>query len=231
MASLDYTNLPENFKLIPLEEGARLTKRNLGVLSMVFNYFGLPQHLHEFVTGILVAGNWDETEWDQITLMRIARNLSSDELAQQRVNNRLKHNSPKFFKWQETQEFTLIERVILNDRTAPNKTKAKYRFPLYPIIQRLFNLPKNLTRAALRRTVEETLSAYPRVTPTPRKPRRKKAETAAAAIIRNINELMELTGSIQAAALYTIEANLGELNLDDFAKVLLQTKDLEPKTG
>lgn len=222
-----YTDSPQNFNLVSQSEQAPITKRNMGIFDMVLNRLGLPDHLHEFVLAVFVSGNWDRIEgWDEISMMRMARSLATDEITMLRVYNRLKKNSPKFFKWQEEQSFTIIDRVLLREHTARHKTKAKYFFTLYDLIANLFNLDKRMTQVNVRRAVDKALSAFPILEKPKRSTRRKRPESVAQAIIRNIAELKDLTGSLEASALYIIEANFESLDLGHLAKGLLQTKDL-----
>lgn len=227
-----YTDPSDNFNLITQFEQAPNGKRCMGIFDMVMNRLGLPDHLHEFARAVFIAGNWDRIEgWDEISQMRMARALATDEVTMLRVYNRIKKNCPKFFKWQEKQPFTIIDRVVLHEHTGHHKTKAKYLFVLYDLIASLFNLPKKMTQAAVRKAVDTALKEFPIVEKPKRSTRRKKIESIASAVVRNIGELSDLTGSLEAAALYTIEANTEALDLDVFAKNLLQTKDLSTNIG
>lgn len=222
----NYTDPSSSFKLIHPSDAHAFTKRNMKIWDMILNRLGLPDHLHEFVRGIYVSGNWDETEWEIISLMRIARQLTTDNDTQVRVYYRLKKNCPKFFEWQEQQSFTIIDREILTERAHRYKTKARYNFLLHDLVTRLFNLPKNTHLTLVKEAVDGALESYPKVAPTSRKPKKRKIKTVAKAIVTNITELIDLTGSPERAAVEVDEENLGEDKITPFAKSLLQIKNL-----
>jgi hypothetical protein len=220
-----YTDPAANFKLVLASDSHGFTKRNMKIWDMVLNRLGLPDHLHEFVRGIYLAGNWEETEWDEITLMRIARNLTSDDITQLKIYNRLKKNCPRFFEWQEDQSFIIIGREIINEKTYTHKTKARYSFLLYDLVFQLFNLPK-MSLSALRMAVNEALKDYPEVEKPSRKPKKRKIKSIARSYIRNANELIDLTGSVEVAAVEVDSENFGDEKVIDLAKALLKIKDL-----
>lgn len=215
MTAPNYTDFSQEYKWIPQTDVPSISKRNMGIFAMCMNALGLPDKLHEFVFGVFVAGNWDRTDsYDEISLMRIARALSHNEVVQLKIFNRLKKNSPKFFEWQDKQTFRIIDRVLLREHTTHHKTKAKYRFELYETIEGLFALPLEAPAAAVRRTVERALKDYPTVHPTQKKARRKRPESTAKAVIKMATETVQLTGSIEAANLYLEEAaKSGEISV------------------
>lgn len=228
---MNYTDPSDNFKLILAADSHRLSKRSMKIWDMLLNRLGLPEHLHEFVRGIYLAGNWDETEWDEITLMRVARNLTTEDAAQLKVYNRLKKNCPKFFEWQDQQSFEVIQREIINEHAQKYKTKARYRFLLWELVVRLFNLPDNLSLKAIRGVVNDELKDYPKIEKPPRKSKRRKIKSIARAYIRDAREITELAGSPERAAVEIDEENLGDEKIIDLAKSLLQIKDLEYFSG
>jgi hypothetical protein len=226
-----YTDPATNFKLIQASDSHSFTKRNMKIWDMLLNRLGLPDHLHEFVRGIYLSGNWEQSEWDEITLMRIARNLTPDDTIQLKIYNRLKKNSSKFFEWQDQQPFSILEREIINDHAQKYKTKAKYNFRLYDLVVELFNLPRDLSLKAIRGLVNNKLKDYPKIEKPPRGPKRRKIKSIARAYIRDAREIMELTGSPQLAAIEIDEENLGDKKIIDLAKSLLQIKDLDYFSG
>lgn len=185
-----------------------LNRRAMGIFSMFLNGLGIPDTLQEFVVAVFVTGNWDKTDgYDEITLMRMAKTLCNEPISQGKLYNRLKKKSPDFFKWQETKNLTLIDRVILHEHTTHHKTKAKYKFVGYEEIAKLFELPPGTPMIYIRQAVSITLEHYPTLqAPMPKKSRRKRPESTAKAAIRMANETIELTGSIEAANLYLEEA-------------------------
>jgi hypothetical protein len=215
-----------DFKLYLARDSQSFTKRNMKIWDMILNRLGLPDHLHEFVRGIYLAGNWDETEWDEITLMRIARNLTSDDATQLKVYNRIKKACPRFFEWQQPQPFSVIDREIINEHAQKYKTKSRYRFPLYSLVVGLFNLPRNTSLKATREAVNDALKDYPEVEKPTRKPKKRKVKSIRRAVVHNINILTDLVGSPELAAIEVDEESLGDEKITLFAKSLVQIKDL-----
>ena len=207
----DYTNI----KWIPQSDLPNLNRRAMGIFSMFLNGLGISDTLQEFVVAVFVAGNWDKTDgYDEIPLMRMAKALANEPISQGRLYNRLKKKSPDYFKWQESQNLTLIDRIIIHEHTTHHKTKAKYKFIGYEEIAALFRLPVGTPMAYIREAVAKALSMYPALIPVVKRTRRKKPETTARAATRMANETIELTGSIEAANLYLEEASresMGEL--------------------
>jgi hypothetical protein len=224
-----YHDPTTDFKLIQATDSYHFSKRNLKIWDMILNRLGLPDHLHEFVRAVYLAGNWEETEWEEITLMRMARNITSDDISQLKAFNRLKKNSPKFFEWQSQQSFLIIDREIINEHAHTHKTKARYNFMLYEMVLSLFNLPK-LPLKSIRGLVNEALKDYPELVKPSRKPKKRKIKSVARAYIRDAHEIIELTGSVQLAAIEIEEENLNDEKITDLAKNLLQLKDLQSKS-
>lgn len=223
----NYTDPSSNFKLVPPSEFHIVSKRNMKIWDMILNRLGLPDHLHEAVRAIFVSGNWDQVDgMEEITIKRMAKNITSNEDDLQRIYNRLKKNIPRFFEWQDNQPFEIIQREIISDRAQKYRTKAKYRFLLYDLVVQLFSLAKEETLWAVRRAVDVGLENYPKVDKPPRKPKRKKIKSLARAYIRNANEIIDLTGSIDLAAVEIEEENLGGATIFDLADKLLILKSL-----
>lgn len=224
-----YTDSPDNFKLVQASEHTPLSKRNMAIFDMVMNRLGVPDHLHEFVRAVFLSGNWDRIDgWDEISLMRMARALATDENTMLRVYNRLKKNSPKFFKWQDGQTITIIDRVVLHEHTGNHKVKAKYLFVFFDLISNLWNLPLKMTQAAIRKAVDTAMKDFPIIEKPKRKTRRKKPESLANAAANNLLELQQETGTLEATALYFMEAYGAS---DELAQIILRIKDLSPQSG
>lgn len=225
-----YTDPTDNFKLIQASDSHAFTKRNMKIWDMILNRLGLPDHLHEPVRAIYVSGNWDEVNgMEEITTMRMARNLTSNQSDLQRIYNRLKKSIPRLFEWQDNQPFIIIEREIINEKTDRYKTKARYNFLLYDIVFKLFNLPKEMSLTAVRVAVDKTLKDYPRVDKPSRKPKKRKLKSAVLAYIHNASEVIDLAGSIELAAVEIDEENSSNIEnekVTDLAKALLILKDL-----
>lgn len=221
----DYIDLSADYKWdIP-----GLTKRNIGILSMLLNNLNVPDLLQEFVIAVFVSGDWDgSNEYNEITLQKMSKSLASNLPAQRKLYNRLKQKSPKFFKWQDAKGIIVIDRIILHEHTTHHKTKAKYKFINYEEIKSLFELPLETPHAAIRRGMDEILTRYPTLESQTRRPKRKRPESTAKAAIRSAEETIELTGSIEAANLYLQDAGeSGNLTLlitrrDDETKGLIE---------
>lgn len=215
-------------------EQSTISKRNMGIFYMVLNYLGLPDHLHEFVIATFLAGNWNTDEMEEISLMRMARALAHDRVVQLKIYNRLKKNSPKFFTWQDKQSFTIIDRLIIHEHTTHHKTKAKYRFLLAKLVHKLFDLPIEMSPTATRRAVDRSMQGFPSIKPPIRKPKQKRPESVARAIRKNIQTLIDLTGSQVGAILYLKEADpFGELNtfITQYLKIGVANKGVDRKSG
>lgn len=208
----NYTDLPMDYKWIPRADIPAISRRNMAIFAMVMNSLDLPDSLHEFAYAVFEAGNWDKTdEYDEISIMRMAKACTSDAVTQHKLYNRLKQKSPKFFEWQEKKSFTLIERIVLHEHTTHHKTKAKYKFTLYKKIESLFLIPLGTSSAAIKRSVAKALKDLPTVEPVSRRSRRKRPETTAKAAVRGVLETYELTGSIEVTNLYLADATVGQL--------------------
>lgn len=219
----NYNDSVQNFKLIQAADAHGFSKRNMGIWDMILNRLGLPEHLHEPVRAIYKAGNWDRTEWDTIPIIRMAENITSNQVDLERIYNRLKKSIPRLFDWQGEQTFTIIDREIINERAQKYKTKARYRFLLYDLVDQLFNLPTNMPLEDVRKTVDESLKDYPMVDKPPRKPRKKRAKTLIKSISHNINELIEIEGSKESAAYDASEDDV----IADFARSVTLIKNLQ----
>lgn len=203
----NYTDAYTNYKWISQADIPGLTRRNMGILSMFLNGLDIPDLLHEFVAAVFIAGNWDATkEYDEIPLQRLAKAMTSDLPAQRKLYNRLKHKSPKFFKWQEAQETLIIDRIILHEHTTHHKTKAKYKFIGYDQLKDLFILPPRTPLIYIKQAMEDLLSIYPALKVPVKRAKRKRPESTAKASLKAAQETVELTGSIAAANLYLEEA-------------------------
>lgn len=227
----NYSDSRQNFKLIQAADSHGFTKRNMGIWSMVLNRLGLPDVFEESVRAIYVSGNWGYTEGgDEITMLRMARNLSSDDVIQLKIYNRLKKNLPRFFEWQDQQPFIIIEREIINDYAFSFKTKARYRFCLWDIIDSLFNLPTSIPQTAIRKAVGDALKDYPTVEKPAKRAKKRKVKSISRAIIQNITDLINVTGSVPLAAVETSSENIITENpslLIEFIEAILKLKDLE----
>lgn len=220
-----YTDESSEFKLIHAGESTPISKRNIGIWNMILNRLDLPDHLHEFATAILVSGNWHHTDTDEIPLMRMAKSLTSNEATQIKIFNRLKHNSPKFFKWQEEKKLLFIKREVLVERASRYRTKARYSFPLYKEVVKLFELPVRTPQRTIRRAVDKVLEHVPKVEVPAKKDdsgAKAMSERIISQIIDNINKLTELRGSLEYAA--------GEAScyreVAEFAKSVVESKGL-----
>ena len=192
----NYSDSPSRFKFIQHAEIDSYTRRNMAIFAMLLNGIGIPDKFHEFIEAVFVSGNWDDVEtFEQITLKRMARNLSSlSNSVFETVYNRLKKNGPAFFKWQDEQGLEIILSVRERE---PNslKSKVKYSFPYYPIIVRLFSLDKSLNQKEIRKMVEDVCKTLPRVQKPKRQTRKRRPEALADSAIRILQELKESTTS------------------------------------
>lgn len=197
-----------DYKWISQADIPGLTRRNIGILNMFLNSLKVPDLLHEFVTAVFVAGNWDKTkEYDEIPLQRLAKSMTSDLPAQRKLYNRLKTKSPKFFKWQDSKGILIIDRIILHEHTTHHKTKAKYKFIGYDEIKELFLLPPRTPLIYVKEAMADLLAMYPTLDVQAKKSRRKRPESTAKASVKAAEETIELTGSVAAANLYLEEAS------------------------
>lgn len=199
-----YTEFVENFKLAHPDEFPAISRRNIKIWNMLLNRIGVPETLHEPVTAILVTGNWDDVkDYEEITVMRMARNMTINIQDQQRLYNRLKKSLPKFFDWQSHQSYQIISREIVNERAQKYKTKARYKFLIYDIVHQLFQLPMKTTIAGIQRAVEIALRDVPILdTPQEKMGKQKDPDQLAKSVIRKIEELEQEAGSAASAAIY-----------------------------
>ena len=199
-----YTDFVDNFKLASPDEFPAISRRNIKIWNMLLNRLGVPDTLHEPVTAIFVTGNWDHVNgFEQITVMRMARNLTININDQQRVYNRLKKSIPKFFDLQSRQHYQIIAREIVHERAQKYKTKAQYKFLIYEIVHDLFCLPMNTTIAGIHRAIERALAHIPILeAPPERTGKEKDIEQIAREMIRRIEEIEHRAGSMSSAAVH-----------------------------
>lgn len=192
----NYSDLSSTFKLIHGAESVDSTKRNMAIFAMLLNGLGIPDKFHEFITAVFLSGNWEEVKgYEQMTLKRMARNLSSlSNSVFETVYNRLKKNGPAFLQWQEEKGLEVI--LAVKDRE-PNslKTRVKYAFPYYPHIVRLFSLDKSVTQKEIRRMVEDTCKALPRVQSKKREVRKRRPESYLSSGVSALAEALDGFGS------------------------------------
>jgi hypothetical protein len=184
---------------------------------------GIPEGFQEFVIAVFVSGNWEETEEEEITLMRMARSISpgiDSTLSVKRTYERLKKSSVQYFKWQETQKFAPIPKEVTG---TGRYTRARYKFPHYGLIQELFHLPLKFTQKQIRAEVSMALGNLALPPPTPRKKKERKAESVAASNARTLEELVALTSSPTEAGLHLSEAwraSLGDAVVEEIIRSL-----------
>lgn len=218
-----YTDDSPNFKLIQAADAAGISRRNIGIFAMWLTGRGIPEHLHEFTTAIFVAGSWDHHDgMEPITLAKMARAISPGEDVTRSIEkayNRLKKAAPRFFEWQSHQSSEVIRREIINYKTHTGKTKALYGFPDYKILARLFNLPLNCDEKTVRAAVARALQAHPLPVPMPRKPRKRKLESAKKLNAKTMLEVLDLSTSPEIAGVELGEAWEKVLNRETIEKL------------
>lgn len=219
----DYSDSAQNFKLASAAEWAGISRRNIGILAMWLTGLGIPEPFHEFVTAVFVAGNWDDTEEDEITLKRLARAISPGTDADRsilRAFERLKKASPKYYEWQDEQEFEVIPRTTTGIKKG---TKTLYKFPHYQLLMKLFHLPETLNQKQIRAEVSKALGNLALPSPKPREKKTRRPESVAASNARSLEELLSLTVSPLVAADMLSEAwrtSLGDEAATEFIKTL-----------
>ena len=219
----DYSDSAQNFKLVSAAECAGISRRNITIFAMWLTGLGIPEPFQEFVTAVFGAGNWNETDEDEITLKRLARTISPGIDADRsilRAYERLKKSSLLFFEWQAEQEFEVIPREVTGSRRA---TRSLYRFPHYQLLMKLFNLPERFTQKQIRAEVSKALGNLQLPSPKPRKRRQRRAESVAASNARSLEELLSLTASPVEAAQRLSEAwraSLGNAIVDEIIRSL-----------
>jgi len=182
---------------------------------------GIPEAFHEFVTAVFVAGNWDETKEDEITLKRMARAISPGtdiDRSLIRAYDRLKRSSLKFFQWQSEQEFEIIPREVVGIKKG---TRARYKFPHFKLLTYLFNLPESFTQKRIRAEVSKSLGNLELPPPKPRQKKQRRPESAAAACARAAGEVLTLTSSTLEARHLIEDAwreSLGDSVFEDLTK-------------
>src|SRR5688572_21789073 len=165
----NYSDSPENFKLAHASDWSGISVRNIGILAMWMTGLGIPEPYQEFVIAVLVSGNWEETDEEEITLKRMARAISPGTDSDQsikRAYERLKKSSIQYFKWQETQTFAPIPKEVSGKG---RYTRARYKFPHYKLLADLFDLPKHLPQKQIRAEVSKALGNLALPPPKPRK--------------------------------------------------------------
>lgn len=218
-----YSDLPENFKLLRIVNAADKESRAIGIFFMWLSGLGVPEPFHEFVAAVFRAGNWEDTEEDEITLKRMARAISPGTDADHsilRAYNRLKKSSLKFFEWQEQQEFEIIGKTVTGIKKG---TRSLYRFHHYQLLMKLFNLPETFTQKQVRAEVSKALGNLALPPPTPRKRKQRRAESIAATNTRSLEELLALTSSPTEAGLCLSEAwraSLGDAVVEEIIRSL-----------
>lgn len=221
MNTPDYIDSLDNFKLIAGRDCDKISRRNMGIFCMWLTGLGIPEQ--EFVKALFIAGNWQDTEADEISLKRMARAISpgtDSDGSLRRAYERLKKASPRFFAWQEQQSFEIIPREIKNQN---RKTVCIYKFPHYDLIIKLFNLPETYTQKQIRAEVAKALGDLMLPPPAPREKKQRKPEAIAARNARTVEELLTLTPSTLDAGFFLSEAwrlSLGDEVVDTLKEVL-----------
>jgi hypothetical protein len=216
-----YTDFVDNFKLAHPDEFPAISRRNIKIWNMLLNRLGIPETLHEPVTAILVTGNWEDVkDFEEITVMRMARNMTINFNDQQRLYNRLKKSLPKFFDWQSHQSYQIIDREIIHDQGQKYKTKARYQFLIYEIVHKLFSLPSNTTLVGVQRAVERALESIPiQEVLSEKRSRPKDPDKLAKRTLRDLDDLEQVTGSMESAVIQ-MDFNDTDGRLDRLAKAL-----------
>lgn len=209
----NYTNPDSEFKLIQASRATGLSIRNVAILTMFLNQLGMDNCLHEFVIAVLVSENWDLVSgMSEIALKKMARKISADDgQVFNKVYNRLKRNKVEFERWQSEQSFVFIPMETTRYSKETGQCRARYGFPHYKSIVKLFALPEDLPEVKIRLEVyREALKILGKSTPT--KVKRKKTrshEAMASTITRTSYDLMDSTGSPEMAAVYIGESDNG----------------------
>lgn len=192
----NYSDLSSTFKLIHGQDTIDYTRRNMAIFAMLLNGLGIPDKFHEFVTAIFLSGNWDQhSDMEEIPYKRLARNLSSlSNTVYETVYNRIKKNAPAFLKWQEENKLDLITHESFRD---PEKRwpRTKYGFPHYSKVAQLFSLDKSISQKEIRKMVDDTCKAMPRVTRAKRAPRRRTKESLRESAAKAIQAIKDASSS------------------------------------
>lgn len=195
---MDYS---DDFRLNQAADLIPITKRNMSIWAMCMNRLGLPETLHEPVYAIYVSGNWQHTMWDKISIMRMARALSTNENVQIKIANRLKKSLPKFFQWQSEQSFQIVDRVSEKQQL---KTIYSYAFLLYDILIQVMSLPENTPQKKIRAALDFLLKDYPEIGPpliiNKGDLKKMNMDKAATSIIQIWERIVEVKGSTKTAA-------------------------------
>lgn len=203
--------------LVAPSQIGRMTQRNVGIIHMILNRIGVPDSLHEFVIALYVSGNWDNTEWDEISLMRMARNISSNESNFKSAYYRLKRRSPEFFRWQEGQWFRLVEREKAKDRM---KTKSKYKLLIYKEITHLVEMPLESFQKNIRAEVDKVFWYVPEEANLPKEGHPRESKGAARRAAMALKRLVECTNSIQEARDLLLQEISDDNNFVNVSRVL-----------
>jgi len=183
----------------PVRQFQSLSQRNVGIIYMILNRLGVPSNLHEFVIALYVSGNWEVADTEEISLMRMARNISSGEDNQRKAYNRLRLSSPEFFKWQAGQYFWIVEREIVKDDDKSYKTRSRYKLLIYRQIQMVMDMPQESFQKDIRAKVEEVFMGYPEEANPPKQSKPRGIESDITAIENALRRLVSKTGSVEAA--------------------------------
>lgn len=185
--------------LVAPSQISRMTQRNIGIIHMILNRVGVPENLQEFVIAIYASGNWDKTEWDAISLMRMARCVTSNPDDQKKAYNRLRKRSPEFFKWQDGQWFRIIEREKRKDDRKSHKTSVRYKLLIYPEIVRILEMPAESFQKKIREEVERMFAMFPSEPNPPKETLPKEIRYDVEAIDKAIKRLIGKAGSAEQA--------------------------------
>lgn len=188
----NYSDVSSTFKLIQASDAVEISRRNVGVLTMLLNSLEIPDKFHEFIIGIFVSGNWNRHQgWEEITYKRLARNLSSvSNQVFTTVYNRIKKNAPEFLKWQEQNNLELISHESFKDEGG-RWPKVRYAFPHYPTIVKLFSLDKSTSQKEIRTMIETICKNIPRVKKAQRAKKTRTTRNDVQSVIQNLLTVQE----------------------------------------
>lgn len=206
----NYSDLSSTFKLIHGQDTIDYTRRNMAIFAMLLNGLGIPDKFQEFVTAIFLSGNWDQhSGMEELPYKRLARNLSSlSDAVYSTVYNRIKRNAPAFLKWQEENHLGLILHESFK-KPSERWPRVRYGFPYYSKIAQLFSLDKSISQKEIRKMVEDTCKAMPRVERRKRVQRRRTLDSARESTARAILVLKDASSSdveFQAELALVLEA-------------------------
>lgn len=190
-----------NLFLVAPSQVNRISQRNVAILSMILNRIGVPDVLQEFVIALYATGNWDRSDWDEISLMRMARRITSNPEHQNRALRRLRDKCPEFFRWQDGQYFKIVERRIIEERTETYKTKVRYNLLIYKDISKVMEIPPDSLEKDVRSKVEEVFFIYPQQPESAREPRIRSKKSLSRSMIRALNKYVDRMGGPDMAAM------------------------------